>query len=309
MAFVALGEGMLELTGSGLGPATLGYGGDTLNTAIYLARLGLPVRYLTALGTDPFSHQLRAAWAGEGLGLDLVLTHPTRLPGLYAIHTRPDGERSFSYWRSDSAARALFDCPDSAAALDQAAKAQCLYLSGITLSLFDDAGRAKLGDLCAAVRAQGGRIGFDPNYRPRGWPDADTARAAFAAIAPVVDIAFPTLEDEALLGHPTNAEALAQRWLDRGAQECVVKLGAEGAFVACAQGQALVRQSRTAAARDTTGAGDSFNAAYLAARLGGADPFAAAAAGNALASHVVEHPGAVIPSAAMPPRPAWEPPR
>lgn len=296
---IAFGECMLEVTGGFGGPARLGYGGDTLNTALYLARLGAAPAYLTALGRDPYSVELRREWAKEGVRLDYVLEHPDRLPGLYAIRTGPDGERSFHYWRNESAARALFEIEGVDAALDAAAQCDLLHLSGITLSLFGPEHRARIVSLARSVRARGGRVSFDPNYRPRGWSGADAARTAIAELAPHVSIALTTLEDEAALHGESPEEVVAERWRLAGADEAIVKLGARGAYVSWARGDAHVEQGAVAA-RDTTGAGDSFNAAYLAARLSGSGALAAARSGNALAREVVMHPGAIIPREAMP---------
>ncbi len=301
---VAIGECMLELSratapddhrlGAGW---RLGLGGDTYNTAIYLRRAGLPVRYFSALGEDPYSTEMLATWQAEGLDTGLVLRHPRRLPGLYAIHTDGAGERSFSYWRDQAAVRALFDLPEAARALHEAAEAGLLYLSGITLSLFDAPLRARLVDLAGQVRARGGVVAFDPNYRVAGWDDVATARAAIAAIAPRVSIALPTLDDEERLCGDTSADQVIDRWLRHGASEVVVKRGAAGCRIGQGSQQFDVPATEVARIVDTTGAGDAFNAGYLAARARGAEPRAAAAAGVRLAAQVIQHHGAIVPVA------------
>src|ERR1700722_719248 len=111
---------MLELSRAGDGGWRLGYGGDTLNTAIHLARMGMEVSYVTALGSDPFSADLRTAWTAEGLDPTSLLTDPARNVGLYAIRTDDAGERTFSYWRGESAARGMFALPGMAAVLERA---------------------------------------------------------------------------------------------------------------------------------------------------------------------------------------------
>lgn len=301
-AVVAIGECMLELSQGFTGGESwrLRYGGDTLNAAVYLARLGENVAYLTALGTDRYSASMREGWAAEGIDTSLVLTHPERLPGLYLIETDECGERRFHYWRERSAARALFDCEGARAALDVASRAELIYLSGITLSLFDDAGRQRLLALCDAVRARGGQVAFDPNYRPLGWPSPESARAAISAIAPKVTIALPTFEDEALLHGDSSPETSIARWKAYGVPEIALKRGPDGAIVVRDGETNPVSTTPNAAPRDTTGAGDSFNGAYLAARRSGADPAAAAAVGNRLAAAVLSQPGAIIPKAVMP---------
>jgi 2-dehydro-3-deoxygluconokinase len=295
-AVVALGEPMLELSTADGDAWRMAVGGDMFNSAVYLARLGVDVGLSTALGSDEMSMRVRQALASEGVSQALVLDHPTRSVGLYAIETDAAGERRFYYWRETSAARDLWAAPGVDEAMAAAARARLLLLSGITLSLFDDCGRARLAALAAAVRANGGQVAFDPNYRPRGWPDAATARAAVAALAPLVDIALPTLADEAaLFGHASAAQSLAW-WRAAGAGDVVLKCGADGALLGDGSS---VPSAGLVAVVDTTGAGDSFNAAYLARRLAGGTPADAAAAGHRLAAQVIRHRGAIIPRDAM----------
>jgi 2-dehydro-3-deoxygluconokinase len=298
MLIVSIGECMLELTGQTGAPARLGFGGDTFNTALYLARLKLAPCYLTGLGADPFSEEMLAAWRAEGVRTHLVTQLPGRLPGLYAIRTSPSGERSFFYWRSESAARALFGSSACAAALEPAAEADLLYFSGISLSLFSAAGRALLHDVAARVRRRGGQVAFDPNYRPACWQSAGDARAAIAEIAPLVTIALPTLEDERSLWGDETAQAVGVRWRNFGAREQVVKLGAAGALAISAAGETFVPASTPRRIADTTGAGDAFDAGYLGMRLRGSSQLDAARFAHALASIVVEHPGAIAPAEA-----------
>ncbi|WP_088307477.1 sugar kinase [Novosphingobium sp. B 225] len=280
---------MLELARKG-GDWQLGHGGDTLNTAIHLARAGHDVAYLTALGSDPLSADLKAKWAAEGLDTSLVLNHPTRSTGLYAITTDAVGERSFTYWRDSSAARELFALPAAEPALAVAATADLLAFSLISLAVLPDAGRARLLELARMVRANGGQIAFDGNYRPRLWRDpAETMEWRDRAIA-VSTIGLPTLEDEAALAGPQTAADVMRRWQALGCEEVVVKLGAQGCLLPDGQ---LVPPPARLDPVDTSGAGDAFNAGYLGARLQGADWHAAALAGHALAGWTILRPGAI----------------
>lgn len=288
-----IGEAMLEVSGR----SNLAYGGDTINTAVYLARTGTAPAYVTALGNDPLSDEMLAGWEREGIDTRHVLRAPDRLPGLYVIRTEAGGERRFFYWRSKAAVRELFRLPGHEDALAAATEANWLYLTGITLAIFADEERRRLVDLAAAVRAKGGRVAFDPNYRPALWSNVETARRWTLALASHVDIALPTADDEAAL---FGDGAVEERWRSAGAREVCVKLGPRGCRVAACAGSKDVALMNPSPARDTTGAGDSFNAFYLAARIAGAAPVEAAAAGNRLANVVVQHPGAIIPAEAMP---------
>lgn len=292
MRIVCVGEAMLELSRAGDG-WRLGYGGDTLNTAIHLARLGHDVAYMTALGTDRFSEQLRRDWAAEGLDTSLVLTHPTRHAGLYAIDTDPAGERSFTYWRGESAAREMFRLADDAAVRQRAiAGCDLFYHSLITAAILPDNGRVALMLMASSVRENGGRVAFDGNYRPRLWPDAQAAQVMRDAAARTATIGLPTLEDERLLSGAESADAVAAHWQRLGCSEVVVKLGAEG----CRLPDGTVAAPEAVADPvDTTGAGDAFNAGYLDARLRGASPAEAAQEGNRLAEWTIMRPGAIPP--------------
>jgi len=297
---VAVGEGMIEFAG---GPGELwrrSYGGDTLNLATYLTRLGHPVSFLTALGQDEDSDELERFWRQDGIDTGLVLRADQGCPGLYLIRTDDRGERRFAFWRDNSPARRLFELPGIDEALERATEAQLLVLSGITLSLFDGAGRKRLARLADAVRGRGGDVAFDTNYRPAGWAGHDGARAAFDAFAPLVTIALPGLEDEQALRPGLCAEAVVARWHALGAREVALKLGTAGALVLADGATVAVPVEQRVAALDTTGAGDAFGAAYLASRRDGMDPVTSAKRAQRLAAAVVQHAGALIPKAAMP---------
>jgi 2-dehydro-3-deoxygluconokinase len=290
-----IGEGMLELRRD---PATkdgwqLGYGGDTLNTAIHLARAGLDVSYISALGSDAVSDDLRQSWQAEGVDVSCVLSDPERFPGLYAISTDEHGERTFSYWRGESAARRLFEVEGIAAVIEKTAKAELLYFSLISLAVLPESGRAAVFDLCERVRANGGRVAFDSNYRPRLWSEVSAAQTALREAAARADIGLPTLGDEELLFGNTDAAGVAAHWHGLGTGEVVVKQGADGCLVSHEGSQQLVPALRDVKVVDTSGAGDAFNAGYLGARLRGEAPEDAARAGHELAAWVVSRPGAI----------------
>ncbi len=297
----SIGECMIELAPREGGLYALGFGGDTLNTAVYMARLGMGVDYLTAMGDDPYSDRMIAAWAAEGVGVERVRRIDARLPGLHLIETDAKGERRFFYWRDRAPARELFRLPDSPALLDDIAGYELVYLSGISLSLYGDDGRAALTGALDELRRRGGKVAFDSNYRPRNWPDAGAARAAMADLMQRADIALLSFDDEKALWDDKSPEHTAKRAAELGPAEIVVKNGGGAAILALAGERALsISPDPQDRPRDTTAAGDSFNAAYLAARHAGAGPAEAARAGHRLAAAVIQHPGAIIPRQAMP---------
>jgi 2-dehydro-3-deoxygluconokinase len=286
---------MLELTAAGERLLRLGYAGDTYNTAVYIRRvavelgLDLDVGYLTGLGGDDYSAQMRAAWLEEGIA-DRSLTIPGRLPGLYAVTTSATGERRFSYWREQSAASALFAGSDWCLQLG----ADLVHLSGITLQLVAPEARGTLRDRLLELRAGGTLVSFDTNYRAAGWPSPAAAAEAMAELAGACDIVFASDGDERLLHGPGSpAEHIGRLAAGTGA-EVILRSGAGGAYVSSG-GAPAVHVAAVPVARvvDTTGAGDAFGGAYLAARLAGEPPPRAAAFGNAVAGQVIQHPGAI----------------
>ena len=299
MKVASLGECMIEFSQGSDGSFRRGFGGDTLNTALYLARLGIDTSYVTALGDDALSEEMLAAWRRENIKTDLVIRAGGRLPGLYMIQRDARGERTFLYWRDRAPARDFFEQVNSAQ-LARLAQFDWIYLSGISLSLYGDAGRARLRELLAATRQSGGKVAFDGNYRVRGWSDAATARRAFSEILPLIDLALPTFEDEQALFGDETLDRCIERYRAQGVQEIVVKRGASGCVIAVGGDHIEIPPPNVVEPVDTTAAGDSFNAAYLAARIGGASPREAALAGHRLAGAVILSPGAVLPRDSMP---------
>jgi 2-dehydro-3-deoxygluconokinase len=299
----SIGECMIELrhlTGSAL---EMAFGGDTFNTAAYLARLGgdgVAVDYVTALGDDPYSAAMRDAIAAEGVGTARIASLPGRLPGLYTIRVDARGERSFHYWRRESAARAMLDGETGEQLAAALVGYDWLYFSGITLSILDDAARERLFGALDAARRRGARVAFDTNFRPRGWPDRAAARAAMTRALRLSDLALPTFPDEAALFGDTDPAATADRMAALGVAEIAVKNGPDPVLLRHAGVAATIPCPPVTAVVDTTAAGDAFNAAYVAARIAGLAPDAAARAGIRLAGTVIGHRGAVIDRAAMP---------
>jgi 2-dehydro-3-deoxygluconokinase len=294
-----IGECMVELKQADGGLFSRGYGGDTLNTAVYLARLGVGADYITALGDDPLSDEMIAGWAAEGVGTKRVARLPGKLPGLYMIQTDAKGERRFFHWRDSAAARSLMDLPQTPDILNSLAGYDLIYLSAITLSLYGAEGRSRLFAALKSARENGARFAFDTNFRARGWPDLDVARTVFQEAFAMADIVLASTEDLLPLYPGVTNEALLARV---PGPEVVLKLS-EPASIVRLEGVPYPIKAKPVEAPvvDTTAAGDSFAAAYVAARLVGADPLEAARAGHRLAGVVVCHPGAIIPRAEMPP--------
>jgi 2-dehydro-3-deoxygluconokinase len=294
-----LGEAMVELSNLDAAAGRIGFGvaGDTLNTAIYLKRaLGgaAEVSYLTALGDDAFSDHMVRFMDAEALDTTCIARLGGRLPGIYAINLDDRGERSFTYWRSESAARSMF----AAGALDadQLGDFDVVFLTGITLAILPPEHRTKLIGQCSWLRAMGRTVAFDTNYRPRLWESEDAARAAFSQMWDATTVALPSRDDEERLHPGESVGDLFDRLARKGVREAALKDGAAGPHL-WAEGRALPRGTYPPAARvvDTTAAGDSFNAGYLAARVQGGSVEEAAQEAHALAGQVIGVRGAILP--------------
>ena len=298
-SIVSVGEVMIELTRGPDSRYGLAFGGDTFNTAVYLARAGIDVAYATALGDDPYSDALLALASAEGVGTELIVRVPDRTVGLYLVETNASGEHSFYYWRDHAPARELFELPQWGVIAERLLASRLIYFSGVTLSLYSNVGIGRFLALVELARKNGVKIAFDGNFRPRGWKgDLARTRTVFMEALKRVDIALPTFDDEALLWGDASPDATVERLQAFGIGEIAVKNGAKGALVLNAGTRELVPVPQIVVPIDTTAAGDSFNAAYLAARLAGEAPVGAAASAHRLAGEVIRHPGAIMPRAA-----------
>lgn len=298
-----IGECMIELQQHANGTLKQSFGGDTLNTAVYLSRLlgsASQVDYVTALGDDSFSDAMCQSWADEGIGLSRVQRLAGRLPGLYCIQTDADGERRFLYWRNEAAVRECFTTPSAEPILAALPEYDVLYFSGITLAVLGEVGRARLLSSLGDARDRGARVVFDNNYRPRLWRSVDQARQAYRSVMHEVDVALLTEEDEQALFDYTDSEQIMTAYRDLGIAEVLIKRGAQSCLVCADNRRYEVAAQSVQKIIDTTAAGDSFSAAYLARRLRGGSPEEAAQAGHRLASLVIQHPGALIPRSVMP---------
>ena len=293
LTVACIGEVMIEVSAPEAGDARIGVAGDTFNFAVYLRRCmsdAHSVRYVTCLGQDPFSARITAAIGAEKVDASHILRHPTRLPGLYAITLDEAGERSFHYWRSEAAARTLFD---DEAGFEALQGVDVVALSGITLAILPESARARLLDWLAQFRADGGRLAFDSNYRPRLWPSADVARAVMDRFWAVTDIALPSVDDEMELRPGDSAEDIAARFRGLGVSAGALKRGATGPL-GLGTGAAPVLPEADKVV-DTTAAGDSFNGAFLGTLLDGGTEEEALIAGHMCASRVIGHHGAIVP--------------
>ncbi|MCZ4282722.1 sugar kinase [Kiloniella laminariae] len=274
------------------------FGGDTYNTAYYLAqcaRGNMEVSYITALGDDSLSCEMIDTFAAAGVGTDLIEKIPGAVPGLYMIQTDEKGERSFLYWRAQAPARQLFQTAFSEQLKAGLMQKDWLCFSGITLAILYPEGREELFQLCRDFRAKGGKIAFDSNYRPRLWQDSDEAKYVLNQAYSLCDLALPSHDDEKLLFGLENTDQSIQRISKLGVHEIVLKNGSESVTI-YTDGDVQIFPVETASViKDTTAAGDSFNAGYLWARLSGKEIGVSAATAGEIARQVIAQQGAIVP--------------
>jgi sugar/nucleoside kinase (ribokinase family) len=269
-----VGDGPLEY-GSTL---TLRVAGAESNFAIALARLGVPVAWVSRVGDDPLGEIVRSTLDGEGVDVSFVRVDAA--PTGVFFKWREDGRSSPLYYRRGSAAAGLEpgDVPD--AALDGV---ELVHLTGITTAL-GDGPRALVVDLAQRARARGAIVTFDPNFRPALWADAGEAARAQAQVLPFVDWYLCGVEEGRALFGVQSADELVE---SLGRTDAVVRLGPRGALVRGVE----VNPERVEDVVDEVGAGDAFAAGFAYGLLQGWPPERCARTGNVLAAHALRGTG------------------
>ncbi|TDW26787.1 sugar kinase [Rhizobium gallicum] len=292
--FLSIGECMVELSQAGGGLLRKGFAGDTLNTAWYARACIQPawsVDYFTALGDDAMSDEMIAFFEEAGIGTNLIRRIKGKAPGLYMINLR-NGERSFSYWRDNSAARQLAADPDR---LREAIEGtDVVYFSGITLAILPREDADTLLAETRRAKAAGKFVVFDPNIRPRLWASYDVMHTTISEGARSSSLVMPSFDDEALHFGDDSIEATIHRYRALGAPNVLIKNGADGATLNFAGQEDFVPAETVKEVVDTTSAGDSFNGAFLAKYLETKDAVASACFAVKVAARVVSEHGALV---------------
>lgn len=292
MKVVSFGECMLEVKIEQYPNARFSYGGDAYNCAYYLALQGANSYFMSSIGCDKASERLLAQWVSDGVKTDFVQVSMQKNLGLYCIETNTSGERSFNYWRENSAARYFFQQADIEQLLSPFNRSDWFYFSLISIAVLKDQTRAVFMAFIKSLRRKGVRLAFDNNYRPALWASRLQACDYLDQVLPLIDIYLPSVEDEMALRDATQ-QGVLESLSALTIAEVVVKNGAGVCHLHTSSGHYRY-QFEAVKAIDSTAAGDSFNAGYLSARLTNKTAQVAVAAGCKLAGQVIMHPGAIV---------------
>ena len=289
---IIVGECMVEMSSRGQQLYYQTFAGDTYNTAVYFQRCNNAeqISYLSAIGRDAMSQALLEQMHHEGLNTQLMLRHPSKTLGLYMINTDAKGERSFAYWRSDSAARHVLSLLDPGTL----GLPKSLFMSGISLAILNDNDKQRLLELAQQLKHQGCCIIFDPNYRAQLWQSVEQAREWTDKAYALADIAFPGCDDHrTLYGHDSLSQ-VQQHVAALGVSEMIIKNGEHGIQLFSGGQQIFVAVHKVTEVVDTTAAGDAFNGGYLAARFAGQSEQSSAEFAAKIAAYVIGHRGAIV---------------
>lgn len=288
---VTLGETMVLFWPAGdepLGEARLfarSCAGAESNLCIALSRLGRRARWISRLGDDPFGAVIRLTLTAEGV--EVIAPADTAAPtGVFFKERRVAGPRSVWYYRAGSAASRLG--PDEIAA-PLLAGARVAHVTGITPALSPSC-RQAVERFVTVAHAAGLTVTFDPNVRPRLWPSAETCREALLPLMCRADVVLLGHEDaEVLL--PGIAEADVPAVVAAlGPRTVVLKLGERGA-VGLREDERVAVEAVPVTVVDTVGAGDGFDAGFIAGLLGGMPLRACLQLGARIGAAAVAHAG------------------
>jgi 2-dehydro-3-deoxygluconokinase len=276
---------------------TSSFAGDVSNFSVYLKRLSpsSSVHLLSAIGNDALSEKMLAFLSSEDIYSELIARSQDKTVGLYMIHTDDLGERTFTYWRSDSAARQMLKLADEVVLSKAVDKADYFYFTGITLAILDPSSTEHLFALVEQCRQQGKIIIFDPNFRASLWQSRDQALTLIERAYQACDILLSSSEDEQLLWGASSTQNTLERLANYNIGEIILTNGPDEVSGYDHGRRFQVQLVKADKVVDTTSAGDSFNAGYIAARHAGFSTEESVEKASRLASLVIGLPGAIIP--------------
>ncbi|MAC83138.1 MAG: ketodeoxygluconokinase [Arcobacter sp.] len=295
MAKIAVvGECMAELYMQGDGYKQT-FAGDTFNCAVYLKRSSPKdsVEYISVLGKDSWSKKMTSCFKEHNLDTNYLDFKDDKTIGLYII-TTDNGERSFSYWRGESAAKELFTTPVLEKIKEDISSFDMIYFSAISLAIMNEKGRNSFFETIQKARETGVKIVFDTNYRPKLYTNTQKAKDIYNEVINYCDIVLPSIEDEEDLWGVSDSNKIIEKLKTAGVKEIILKAGKEDIMYYYQNEIKIVKIKALENIVDSTSAGDSFNGAYLSARLKGDNIEDSILKGQELASKVIMHKGAIV---------------
>ena len=271
------------------------FAGDVFNTAIYLKRLfqDIDVRLVTAVGQDHFSEEMVAFFESESLNTKCVYKSEDKIPGLYAISLDEQGERSFTYWRENSAARTIMNFINDDM-LEQFERGDVFFFSGISLGVVLPEQRPMFWQRVQQLKSRGVKIVFDLNYRPKLWQSTVEAKEQFYRAFESADVLLPGVDDFAAIFNVDTVEGVIEFFSRYQFDELIVKNGEKNVYCITPHQREIVNVSPVENVIDTTSAGDSFNGGYLGARMAGMSVVESVKLANNVAGFVIQHKGAIV---------------
>jgi 2-dehydro-3-deoxygluconokinase len=297
---LAIGECMMEIIEHSPELLKRSFAGDTFNALVYAkcyASKQLDCQYFTAVGVDAISDSMLSRFEDSGINQHAVLRTPDATVGIYAISTDSKGERRFSYWRNDSAAKQMMRLLPITQLVKKLGRYDLVFFSGISLGILSDSDKHLLMDTIRELRQQGALIAFDPNYRPAMWRNKEHAIEWIIAAYQQSDIVLPGIEEHQHLFDHQTPEEIVHFCDPKGEKEVIAKCAEAGTYV-YVNGEMLGNCPFVPAPKqiDSTAAGDSFAGTYLASRLCANSIEAALFDACEVARCVVQHRGAMLPN-------------
>lgn len=278
-------------------PQTLkqSFAGDVFNTAVYLKRVfsDMKVNIVTAVGTDEFSTNMVEYFQQQSIETDFVYRSDDKIAGLYSIKTDSDGERTFTYWRENSAAKQVMKSIDSTE-IDKMSQGDVFFFSGISLAVVTPEDRPKFWEMVEQLKSKGVQIIFDPNYRARMWTSPDEAKQQYHQAFTLSNISLPGVDDFKQLYQLNTAEEVITFSEDYTFDELVIKNGEQGVVYIKDNVRTDISITPVDNVVDTTSAGDSFNGVFVGARTAGIEGNEAIKLASASAALVIQHKGAIV---------------
>jgi len=268
---ISIGEPMIEFTAREKGNLRnarlfeLGWGGDTSNFAVAVARLGRKSGYVCRLGDDEFGTSFLEMWGEEGVDASHVIVEKGGFTAAYFISLKDGGEHDFTYIRRGSAASHLSPQDIDPKYIESAG---IIHVSGITQAISKSCYEANSRAISVAKKV-GAKVSYDPNVRLRLWSSVEAARKVIMESLPSCDLFFPTAEEASMLTGVSDPAEQSEELLKSVSDVVAIKMGAKGCYVARSNGEKLRARGFLVNAIDTTGAGDAFDAAMIVGYLEG----------------------------------------